>query len=72
MTASVIASGHENSERDRGTATGHSDHPGEHAKAAAVTDSGNSRDRSRQSGFGGPLVVRKPPPATPKPLERTQ
>ena len=27
--------------------------PGEQAKAAAVNDSGNSRDWSRQSGFGG-------------------
>ena len=50
-TASVIASGHENGERDSGT--GHSDHPGEHAKAAAVTGSGNSRDRSRQSDLRG-------------------
>ena len=49
----MIASGHENGERDRRTAIGHSDPPGEHAKAAAVTDSGNSRDRSRQSSFGG-------------------
>ena len=49
----MIASGHENSERDRGTAIGHSDPPGKHAKAAAVTDSGNSRNRSRQSGFRG-------------------
>ena len=48
-TASVIASGHENGERGRETAIGHSDHPGEHAKATAVTGSGNSRDRSRQS-----------------------
>ena len=52
-TASVIASGHENGERDRGIAISHSDHPGEHAKAAAVTGSGNSRDRSRQSDLGG-------------------
>ena len=52
-TVSVIASGHENGERDRGTAIGHSNTPGEHAKAAAVTDSGNSRNRSRQSDFGG-------------------
>ena len=27
--------------------------PGKQAKVAAVNDSGNSRDRSRQSGFGG-------------------
>ena len=52
-TASVIGSDHENCERDRETAIGHSDPPGEHAKAAAVTDSGNSRDQSRQSGFRG-------------------
>ena len=52
-TASAIVSGHENSERDSGTAIGHSDPPGEHAKVAAVTDSGNSRDRSRQRDFGG-------------------
>ena len=43
-TASVIASG---------PAIGHSDHPGEHAKAAAVTGSGNNRDRSLQSDLGG-------------------
>ena len=49
----MITSGHENGEGDRGTAIGHSDPPGKHAKAAAVTDSGNSSDRSRQSGFGG-------------------
>ena len=52
-TASVITSGHENGERDRGTVIGHSDHPGEHAKATAVTGSGNSHDRSRQSDLGG-------------------
>ena len=52
-TASVNASGHENDERDRGTTIGHSDHPGEHAKATAATGSGNSRDRSRQSDLGG-------------------
>ena len=52
-TASVTASGQENGERDRGTAIGHSDPPGKQAKAAAVTDSGNSRNWSRQSGFGG-------------------
>ena len=51
-TASVIASGHENGERGRGPASGHSDHPGEHAKATAMTGSGNSRDRSRQSDLG--------------------
>ena len=51
-TTSVIASGHENGERGRRTATGHSDHPGEHAKATAVTGSGNSRDRSLQSDLG--------------------
>ena len=54
-TASANASGHENGERDRGpiAAIGHSDHPGAHAKAAAVTGSGNSRNRSRQSDLGG-------------------
>ena len=52
-TSSVIASGHENGERDRGTAIGHSEPHGEHARAAAATDSGNSRDRPHQSGFGG-------------------
>ena len=51
--ASLIASGQENGERDRGTANGHSDHPGEHAKAAAVTSSRNSHYRSRQSDLGG-------------------
>ena len=45
MTASLIASGHENGERGRGTSIGHSDHPGEHAKATAVTGSGNCHDR---------------------------
>ena len=59
----MIASGHENGERDRGTAIGHSDTPGEHAKAAAAI--GHARAVSE-----GPLAVRKPPPATPKPLER--
>ena len=58
-TASVIASGHENGERGRGTAIGHSDHPGEHAKATAVTGSGNSRDRSRQSDLGEPASGQK-------------
>ena len=58
-TAPVIASGHENGERDCGTAIGHSNPPGEHAKAAAVTNSGNSRDRSRQSGFGGAASSQK-------------
>ena len=48
-TASVIANG----ERDRGTTIGHSVHPGEHAKAAAVAGSGYSRNRSRQSDLGG-------------------
>ena len=52
-TASVNASGHENGERDRGTMIGHSEHPGEHAKAVAMTASGNSRDQSRQSDLGG-------------------
>ena len=51
-TASVIASGHENGERGRGTAIGHIDQPGEHGKATAVTGSSNSRDRSRQSDLG--------------------
>ena len=52
-TASMIASGHENGETDRGAAIDHSDPPGEHTKAAAVTDSSNSRDQTRQSGFRG-------------------
>ena len=34
------------------TVIGHSD-PGEQAKVAAVNDSSNSRDRSRQRSFGG-------------------
>ena len=33
--------------------------PGEHSKAAAVTDSSNRRDRSRQSGFGGAISGQK-------------
>ena len=52
-TATVNTSGHENGERDRGTAIGYSDHPGEYAKAAAVTKIGNSRDLSRQRDLGG-------------------
>ena len=52
-TASMTASGHENGERGRRTASGHSNPPGEPVKAAAVNDSGTSRDRSRQSVFGG-------------------
>ena len=64
-TSYVTASGHEHGEGDRVTATGHSDHPGEKAKAAAAT--GHARAISE-----GPVVVRKPPPATPKPRERTQ
>ena len=68
MTASVIASGLENGERDRRTAIGHSDH----AKATGVTGSGNSCDRTRQSDLGGAGSGQKPPPATPKPLWRTQ
>ena len=71
-TASVIASSHENGERDRGTAIDHSDHPGEHAKATAATGSGNSRDWLHQSDLGGAASGQKLPPATPKPLERTQ
>ena len=58
-TTSVIASGHENGDRDSVTAIGHSDHPGEHGKAAAVTGSGNSRDRSHQSDFGGAASSQK-------------
>ena len=61
-TAPVTASGHENGERDLVTVTGHSDHPG--GQTAAT---GHTRAISE-----GPLAVRKPPPATPKPLERTQ
>ena len=48
----AIASGHENGERGCRTAIGHRDHPDKHAKATAVTGSGNSRDRSRQSDLG--------------------
>ena len=48
----MIASGHENGERVHRTAIGHSDHPGEHAKATAMTGSGNSRDRSHQNDLG--------------------
>ena len=67
-TTSVIASGHKNGERDRRTAISHSDHP----EATAATGSGNSRDWSRQTDLRGLLVIKKPPPATPKPLEWTQ
>ena len=52
-TASMITSGHENGERGRRTAIGHSDHPGEHAKATAVIGSGNSCYQSCQSDLGG-------------------
>ena len=46
--------------------------PGEQAKVAAVNNSGNCHDRSRQRGIGGAASgQKKPPPATPKPLERT-
>ena len=48
----MITSGHKNGERGRGTDIGHSDHPGEHAKATATTGSSNSRDRSCQSDLG--------------------
>ena len=64
-TAPVTASGHENGEGDRVTSTGHSDHPGEQVKVTATT--GHARAISE-----GPEAVRKPPLATPKPLERTQ
>ena len=66
----MTAGGHENGERDRGTAIGHSDPTGEHANVAAVNDSDNSRDRSRQSGFGEAASGQKTA-TTPKPLERT-
>ena len=67
----MTASGHENGERNRVTASGHSDPlasklkllPGTTAATAAI---GHARAVSE-----GPLAVRKPPPATPKPLERT-
>ena len=52
VTASVIASGHENCERIAGPRSVTATTPGEHSKAAAVTGSGNSRDRSRQSDVG--------------------
>ena len=70
-TAPVTASGHENGEKDPMTATSHSDHPGEQAKATAATGSGQLIGHDRAISEG-PLAVRKPPPATPKPLERTQ
>ena len=70
-TAPVTASGHENGEGDRVTATGHSNHPGEQAKATAATGSGQTAATGHARAFlEGPLAVRKPPPATPKPLER--
>ena len=72
-TAPVTASGHENGERDHVTATGHSDHHGEQAKATAATGSGQTVATGHARAISeGPLAVRKPPPATPKPLERTQ
>ena len=71
--APVTASGHENSEGDRVTAIGHSDQPGEQAKATAATSSGQTAATGHARAISeGPLAVRKPPPATPKPLERTQ
>ena len=49
---STTASGQKKGERNRVTTNGHSDRPPhEQAKAAAVNDSGESRDRSRQSDF---------------------
>ena len=71
--APVTASGHENGERDCVTATGHSDHPGEQGKATAVTGSGQTTATGHARTISeGPVAVRKPPLATPKPLERTQ
>ena len=72
MTASVNVSSHENGERDRRTAIGHSDHPGKHAKAAAVTGTPTAVIGHARAISEGPLAVRKPPPATPKSLEPTQ
>ena len=72
-TAPVTAIGHENGERDRVTTTGHSDHPGEQGKATTTTGSGQTAATGHARAISeGPLAVRKPPPATPKPLERTQ
>ena len=72
-TAPVTASGHENGERDRVTATEHSDHPSKQAKSTAATGSGQTAAIGHARVISeGPLAVRKPPPATPKPLERTQ
>ena len=53
MTASMTASGHE--KRQEGSRDRYRSQrpPGEQAKVAAMNDSGNSRDRSRQPGFGG-------------------
>ena len=73
MTAHVTASGHENGEGDRVTATGHSNHPGEQGKTTAATGSGQTAATGHARAISErPVAVRKPPLATPKPLERTQ
>ena len=69
----MTASGHEYGEGDHVTATGHSDHPGEQGKATAATGSGRRAATGHAKAISeGPVAVRKPPPATPKPLERMQ
>ena len=61
-TSPMIASGHENGEGDRLTAIGH-----------IATGSGQTAATGHARAISeGPVAVRKPPLATPKPLERTQ
>ena len=67
-TASVTASSHKNGEGDCVTATGHSDHPGEQAKATAATGSGQTAATGHARAISeGSVAVRKPPPATLRP-----
>ena len=71
-TVTMTASGHE--KRREGSLDRYRSQrpPGEQAEVAAVNDSSNHRNRSRQRGIGGAASgQKKPPPATLKPLERT-
>ena len=70
-TASMTASGHENGERDRGTASGHSNPLASKLKLLPWTTAAPAAIGHARALSEGPLAVGKPPPATPKPLERT-
>ena len=67
-TVSMTASSHENSERDRGTAIGHSDPLESKLKLLSWTTAATAAIGHASEVSEGPLAVRKPPPATPKPL----